>query len=308
LVVGKKDTLIGAPDLGIRAFICRTADNGIGWTRLKIDYKRWLHAVSFSDSNRATAVGDSGFILQSTNAGFSWDETSSGTVATLLSLSYATPSLGIIVGEKGTILRTTDAGITWSYRQSGTFNTLRGVWLADATTGVAVGDSMTILRTTDGGLNWRTESDGSFSALNAVTFSGLSRAYIVGEGGTILGPTPGIPVLVQEQSRSAVPAAFYLEQNYPNPFNPTTAISYQLPAPSGVEGSAVSHVVLRVYDVLGREVAMILNEAQPPGKHTIHWDASGFPSGSYFYRMNVSPLSGDLDNSSVQTRKLILLK
>jgi hypothetical protein len=300
VTVGKKDTLISLSDPGIRALICRTTDNAVGWTRLAIDYKRWLRAVSFSDVNKATAVGDSGFILRSTNAGLTWDETSSGTVATLYSVSYASASLGIVVGEKGTILRTTDGGATWSTRTSGTLNALRGVWLADASTGVAAGDSMTILRTSDGGITWKTESGGSFSALNAVTFSGALRAYIAGEGGTILGPTPGLPVRVVDQPSQRVPVAFSLEQNYPNPFNPTTAISFQL--------SAISYVALRVYDVLGREVATLLNEVQSPGEHTVYWNASGSPSGAYFYRITVSPSAGGSGNAFVQTKKLILLK
>jgi photosystem II stability/assembly factor-like uncharacterized protein len=300
LTVGKKDTLISISDPGMRALICRTEDNGVGWARLAINYKRWLRAVSFSDAKNATAVGDSGFILQSTNAGLSWEETPSGTVATLYSLSYVSPSLGIVVGEKGTILRTTDGGATWSTRPSGTLNTLRGVWLADASTGVAAGDSMTILRTSDGGVTWKMESSGSFNALNAVTFRGASNAFVVGEGGTILGPIPGLPVSVGEQPLQRVPVAFSLEQNYPNPFNPTTAISYQL--------MANSFVTLRVYDVLGREVATLLNEVQSPGEHTVHWNASGSPSGAYFYRIAVSPAAGGLENTFVQTKKLILLR
>ena len=103
---------------------------------------------------------------------------------------------------------------------------------------------------------------------------------------------------------------FTLEQNYPNPFsagggslpagrhgayggNPSTAISYQLPAPSarqtasglGVEGSAVSHVRLDVFDALGREVATLVNDLQPAGSHTVRWDGSSSPSGIYFYRL-----------------------
>lgn len=92
--------------------------------------------------------------------------------------------------------------------------------------------------------------------------------------------------------QSLTPTSFHLAQNYPNPFNPTTAISYQL--------SAVSFVTLKVFDVLGREVAVLVNEVRQPGVYTVRWDASSFPSGVYLYRLE----AGDFRAA----RKLMLLK
>ncbi len=75
-----------------------------------------------------------------------------------------------------------------------------------------------------------------------------------------------------------VPEKFYLEQNYPNPFNPETNINFALPEKG--------FVFLKVYDVLGREVSVILNEVMEAGYHTVSYNASGLPSGIYFYRLN----------------------
>ena len=91
---------------------------------------------------------------------------------------------------------------------------------------------------------------------------------------------------------SSAPTTFRLEQNYPNPFNPTTAISYQL--------SAVSHVTLKVYDVLGREVTTLVHQRQNPGSYTVTFDASRLSSGVYFYRLEAG--------SYHDTKKLLLLK
>jgi Secretion system C-terminal sorting domain len=89
-----------------------------------------------------------------------------------------------------------------------------------------------------------------------------------------------------------VPAAWALEQNYPNPFNPTTVISYRLAAGNSVR--------LAVFDLLGREVALLVNENKKPGTYRVEFDATRFASGIYFYRLEAGPF--------VQTRKLCLVK
>jgi len=89
-----------------------------------------------------------------------------------------------------------------------------------------------------------------------------------------------------------VPATFQLDQNYPNPFNPETVVSYQ--------SSVVSWVNLRVFDVLGREVAVLVNGIQPPGDHSVRWNAAGRSAGVYFYRLTAG--------QSRLSRKLVLLK
>jgi hypothetical protein len=88
------------------------------------------------------------------------------------------------------------------------------------------------------------------------------------------------------------PLKFALEQNYPNPFNPTTMINYQLPRTCDVE--------LNIYNLLGQEVATLVNKRQQTGMYQIEWDATGFSSGVYYYRIEAG--------NFVQTRKMIYLK
>ncbi len=89
-----------------------------------------------------------------------------------------------------------------------------------------------------------------------------------------------------------VPASFALEQNYPNPFNPSTFISYQLPTGS--------RVTLKVYNILGKEVATLVNESKEAGVYKVLFDASQLSSGVYFYKLDAGTFS--------QTRKLLLVK
>jgi len=88
------------------------------------------------------------------------------------------------------------------------------------------------------------------------------------------------------------PYQFALEQNYPNPFNPTTMIQYELASPSEVK--------LRVFDVLGREVATLINARQSAGRYRVEFNASRLSSGVYFYRLETQNFS--------QTRKMFLVK
>jgi hypothetical protein len=110
-----------------------------------------------------------------------------------------------------------------------------------------------------------------------------------------------------EMGDVVAPSQFALYQNYPNPFNPATAISYQLPALSGVEGSANSFVTLKIFDVLGREVAVLVNGERPAGAYATRWDASALPSGVYFYRLTARP-TGGLANELSVVRKMIFMK
>jgi len=91
---------------------------------------------------------------------------------------------------------------------------------------------------------------------------------------------------------NSLPLTFALKQNYPNPFNPSTMIAFDLPS--------AGHVQLRVFDLLGREVASLLDEQRNAGRYHVEWNASQFSSGVYFYQIQAG--------SFTATKKLILLK
>jgi hypothetical protein len=100
------------------------------------------------------------------------------------------------------------------------------------------------------------------------------------------------PVSVEDENANQLPLQFRLYQNYPNPFNPTTKIKYEI--------SKTGLVTLKVYDVLGREVATLVNEEKPSGIYEVEFDGSNLSSGVYFYRMR----AGDF----IDTKKFVLIK
>jgi pectate lyase len=104
--------------------------------------------------------------------------------------------------------------------------------------------------------------------------------------------TNGVRTNVDNNSPTLLPKKFVLEQNYPNPFNPVTVIRYQLPVTSNVN--------IKLFDLLGREVAMLVNKEEPAGDHLIQFDASRLTSGVYFYRLSAGTFT--------QGRKMLLLK
>ncbi len=121
---------------------------------------------------------------------------------------------------------------------------------------------------------------------------------------TVQNPSTGIEDLQQD-----VPASYALAQNFPNPFNPTTTIGFDVPGGTqgaGGPGRAFSRIRLAVYDLLGREVAVLEDGQKSPGHYNVRFDASGLASGVYLCRLDVRP--GDGSSPSSFSRKMALVR
>ncbi len=157
---------------------------------------------------------------------------------------------------------------------------------------------------------------GSYDDMDIVT---SYIVYFAGGSGTANGTLimhKQAPTVSVGERRASLPDRFILRQNYPNPFNPSTQIEYTVGGVgkagvggqgSGVgetgvrgQGSGVSMVRLSVYDIVGREVATLVNGEKEPGTYMATWDASGAASGMYFYRLSSASFS--------ETKAMVLLK
>ena len=108
----------------------------------------------------------------------------------------------------------------------------------------------------------------------------------------IISSKSSLPKISIESNFVEIPDEYELVGNYPNPFNPTTKISYQLPNKA--------QVTLKIYDLLGREVAILVNEEKQAGKYEVEFDASSLSSGVYLYRISI--------NDFVKTMKMMVVK
>jgi hypothetical protein len=147
---------------------------------------------------------------------------------------------------------------------------------------------------------------------NSIAVDQLGNVYVTGysssntaDYATIkYSQTVGVQIISNE-----IPDGFNLLQNFPNPFNPVTKIRFSVPLDKGEERSTTPGVVrlveglsvrLAVYDILGRQVATLVNEQLSPGVYEIEWDASDYPSGVYFYKL--------ITAGNTETKKMALIK
>jgi photosystem II stability/assembly factor-like uncharacterized protein len=200
---------------------------------------------------------------------------------------------GWAVGDDGKTIHTTD-GQTWSVqRPSGSGSSLFDVFFLNSNEGWAVGINGTILHTTNGGTNWNVEASGLSAAfLTGVHFTSSTNGYVVGQSKTLLKYTQ----ITSVEDEKEKPTEFKLEQNYPNPFNPNTSIQYAI--------ASRQFVQLKVYDVLGNEIATLVNEEKAPGGYEVEFKPESriqYPaSGIYFYQLKASDF--------VQTKKMAIIK
>ncbi len=292
-----------APVLG-QIFL--TSDGGQNWTEEK-NSGSWsrFYGVQFIDENNGWAYTESnGLLIHCSDGGYGWQpQMSYGTSFSIKSFFFIDSNTGFVGGndgQSGSLLKTTDGGATWTNK---TPNLQYGpvyIRFFDKQNGVAAGQGrfgdVAILSTTDGGETWSIQtttlpSGVSGGSLESGFFVDANNGWAVGDNGVILkyAKTTGV-----EENKNISPMAFKLEQNYPNPFNPSTLISYQL--------SSASHVTLKVYNILGKEAATLVNGIQDAGSHSVQFSASEFnlTSGIYFYQLKA--------DGFVSMKKMILMK
>lgn len=186
----------------------------------------------------------------------------------------------VIVGDT-LIMRTSDRGQNWASIPVPANTIFYGVQFPTPSIGYLSGKD-NVWKSTDSGLNWFSIYNHNAQELYSLHFINASTGYVCGDSGVVFKTTTGGVIGINPIS-TEVPNDYLLYQNYPNPFNPTTNIKFAIPK--------ASFVKLAVYDILGREVEILVNESLTPGTYEVKWDASKVSSGIYFYRLNAENFS-----------------
>jgi|GEM_PF-6560754 len=282
----------------------KTTDGGTKWTPVNINNDKYnKQYVYFADENLGFISGTS-TLYRTTDGGDNWDTLAVGyNTQNLNSKVTFTNSTTGFFGKKGQVFKTVDKGDTWTDAPIDSHSVPQEIQFVSDKVGYLVCTSDTfgvpvhvLFKTTDGGNSWSdltTKLPGS-TGFQHLFFTDETTGYLAGSAGIIKTTTGGdvVTAIERPENNTSRPSGFTLYQNYPNPFNPTTTISYSLQKNGPVK--------LRVYDVLGRLVATLVNEQQKAGTHTISFNASHLASGVYFYRISTSGFS--------RTKKLLLLK
>jgi photosystem II stability/assembly factor-like uncharacterized protein len=235
-------------------------------------------------------------IHKSTNEGVSWTQLVSGntTMKDIVTVPKSPSGFNIFVGSLDGIFISTNEGVNWSTINSGLdYRNINS--LAASGTNVFAGSyGGGVYLSTNNGTNWTKINTGLTNLFVQKLFIDGSYIYAGTENGVIWRRELS-QVITSVENEDEVLKNFYLEQNYPNPFNPSTVIRYQLPV-NGV-------VSLKVYDVLGNEIATLVDEYKEAGRYELEFNVGqtiSLSTGVYIYRLT----SGNFTAS----RKMLLMK
>ena len=284
----------------------RSTNNGVNWISSTYHNNGWEVAAN----GQYVFVGDiNTFVSRSTNYGQNWSQTSFSNPYYVGSIAINGTTIFVGTGGKG-IYRSTNNGLNWV--QTSLNNQIVNTMVASGNNIIAGADfngvnTSGIYVSNDNGQTWGLRNEG----LNMEGFA--INAMIIANGNIYIGGNrsgsnsdsvwmrPLSQVIGIKNISSNVPDKFSLSQNYPNPFNPSTIIKFEIPnSENGKWKKENGLVILKVYSVSGKEVAILVNEKLNGGSYEVTFDASEYTSGVYYYRLK----AGDY----FETKKMMLIK
>lgn len=195
--------------------------------------------------------------------------------------------------------RTTNSGLTWTAVNidTGVTGNCFIKWIAESPVVYILGMNGGIKRSLDNGLTWTQMTTAGVPNVYHFDFEkkdNVVYGFAVSTNGTVIKLVDSIFIISGNINKQTSPEKYSLEQNYPNPFNPVTTIKYSVPQNN-------VNVKITVFDLLGREAAVIVNEIQKSGSYEVMFDGSNLSSGMYFYKLQAGTEFSDV-------KKMILVK
>ena len=268
-----------------------STDNGVSWTSINKGLTNTLIRTLFANGTNLYAGTRGGGAFLSTDNGANWTS-----ILGLNKYVYSFANIGSNLfagtGNAGIFL-STDNGITWKAVNNGITSFYPVYSLVTSGSNLFAGTyGGGVYLSTDNGSNWTEVNEGlTFKSIQVLAVSGSYLFAGADQSGVWRRSLSELITGINKKTEYLL-FKFSLSQNYPNPFNPTTTISYQLPEKS--------IVTLKVYDILGREIAELVNESKEAGNYKVTFDASNLSSGIYYYQIKAG--------NFVQSRKMLLIK
>ena len=265
--------------------IYRSVDDGETWELLGFEHV-YVAAIAVTPDGDIVLSSDYG-IYRSSDGGTSWEYLIYGPYSDAL---LATTSGKIIAGTHSGIFCSTDGGDTWSQTLDDDVTIKSFAYHPEGKILAAAGTGSVYL-SEDAGETWGKVDSGirDYDAVD-VAFDSRGFGLAATSDNGVFRSSDRITGVNEDEER--VPDQFSLMQNFPNPFNPSTTISFSIPQSSVI--------TLTIFNLLGEEVATLISGRLDAGTHTVQWDATGYPSSVYFYRLSAG--------SYVETKKLVLLR
>lgn len=287
---------------GYKRTIIKTTNSGMNWESLIPNHDTLdFYGCKIISENNYIVTGTGSAIYRTTDAGANWIPSGMGVVNPLWATEFIDENTGWLTGCCGMFIKTTNAGLSWTSEVYLTLGyTLFTMKFINNTTGFISGENGIMYRTTNQGNSWDSTVTPTNEILYSVNMANGSTGWAVGNYGTILKTTNGGGegfTIGLNQISTEVPSGFKLYSNYPNPFNPQTMIRFDVGSSKTGTGGNVS---IMIYDISGKLVETLVNGELLPGTYEVSWNASGYSSGVYFYRLQ----AGDI----YQTGKMALIK
>ncbi|MBN8570417.1 MAG: T9SS type A sorting domain-containing protein, partial [Ignavibacteria bacterium] len=242
--------------------------------------------IEFINENTGWAGREYEGLYRTTNAGVNW-QLVYNTPLEIKQLAFINANTGVMTadGQYG-IYKTTNGGSNWirKFERENIYYT--SLEMIDNNTGYVLAEinfRNFVYKTTNAGEMWVRNNNMPTPFMTNFSFINTNTGWMVGPGSLIMKTTTGGASVSIQQISTTFPDKFYLSQNYPNPFNPVTNIEFSLPKNSFVK--------LKVFDLLGREIANLVNEILSAGSYKYDFNASALPSGIYFYKLETENFS-----------------
>ncbi len=294
--------------------VLKTTNAGDNW--VNVNTSNLIGAVSFNIYHTISFVNSQlGFyrhsnyntsndrkLYKTTDGGSSWDVVSSLNANNFALVEFYNSEIGICVSSQTplVIYRTFDGGATWSQIQTTITKLVSDVaFILGDPSKLWMATIENLFFSSDTGKTWNEQVvTPAPYYFRDIEFSDVTTGWLLADWGKVFRSTNADKITSVKNEKLFL-SDFKLLQNYPNPFNPGTVIKFLIP---NVEtGHAPSlQVFLKVYDILGNEVATLVNEEKSAGVYKVEFDASKLPNGVYFYQLRVDQF--------IETKKMILLR